>query len=62
MHKSIREEGVSRVVKALLPDDILSLWVGGILGSFCTLRKDLPNSHKDVRSDTEVGNEWLFRD
>lgn len=22
--------------------------------------KDLPNSHKDVRSDTEVNNTWLL--
>lgn len=30
-------------------------------GVVYTFRKDLPNSHKGLRSHTEVGKKWLFR-
>lgn len=39
--------------------DILSFGVGGSWPSVCTVQKDLPNSHTDVRPHTEVGNKQL---
>lgn len=45
----------------LLSDHILSLWVNRMQGVVYTFRKDLPNSHKGLRSHTEVGKKWLFR-
>lgn len=45
----------------MLSDDILSLWVHRVQGLVYTFQKDLPNSHKGLRSHTEVGKKWLFR-
>lgn len=42
------------------PNGILSFWVGGSKWLVNTFLKVLPDIHKDVRSDIEMGNECLF--
>lgn len=29
---------------------------------FGTFQKDLPNSHEDVKSNTEIGNGWTLKE
>lgn len=56
-----RNVGKSLSTYQVLPGDILSFGVCKSYWSINTFKKILFNSHKDIRSGTEVGNEWLYR-
>lgn len=43
----------------VLSGDILGVWVGGNQPCVYAFRKDLPESPKNVGSDTDVGNGYL---
>lgn len=46
-------EGYMEIGEYMLSDDILNFWV--------IFQKVLPNHHKDVKSNTEIGDGWILK-